>query len=149
MWTDRGNCYNMSGKKILKQEKEINRHNHIYQIDYIDPNKVKYFIRDCLSLINETSIETLDCSVSWIRQKRNDISIDEVLNIIYESDFKHFSFILRKSYEVHVSKFGEKYWEFCASGEKNSVEYFFWIDIPEKSGYNLIEKYNLIKNEER
>jgi hypothetical protein len=70
-------------------------------------------------------------------------------NYLRFSCLKHFSFILRKSYEVHVGKFGEKYWEFCASGEKNSVEYFFWIDIPEKSGYNLIEKYDLIKNEER
>lgn len=131
-------------RKLIKKDVGPIRHNHIYNIEF---EKASSFIKDCLSLDNTTLIESLDCHESIFRVIRKDLSIQDVLDIIFDSPFKCFSFILRKGFSYH--KFGENpYWEFCASGMKDSVEYFFWIEAKEESGYKLVEKYNLKKNDE-
>lgn len=131
-------------KKLIKKDVGPIRHSHIYSVEF---EKVGPFIRDCLSLDNSTLIESLDCHESIFRVKREDLSIQDALGIIFDSSFKCFSFVLRKGFSCH--KFGENpYWEFCASGMKDSVEYFFWIEVEEENGYKLVEKYNLKKNDE-
>lgn len=130
-------------RKLIKQIEVQKRHNMIYQVD---PDNAPAFICDCLSLENKTSIDELNCEKSFYRQKRDDISVNELLEIIYSCNFKFFSFILRKAY--NKNPLGDNYWEFCASGMKNPVEYFLWIEIKEESGYKLVEKYKLIKNDE-
>lgn len=130
-------------KKIIKQAEKEKRHNMIYNI----PKEIApEFIRDSMSLRCITSIESLDCKESFVRKKRDDLSIQDVLKIIYESNFSFFSFILRK---YHAERpLPSNYWEFCASGMKDSVEYFFWIEVEEESGYKLVEKYKLKKNDD-
>ncbi len=129
-------------RKLIKEVESVKRHNHIYKVNLED---VPAFIRDCLTLDNINSVETLDCHNSFLRQRRDDLSNKEVLDIIYESNHKFFSFILRKGY---FHKFGNSYFEFCASGMKDGVEYFLWIEIEEESGFKLVEKYKLKKNDE-
>jgi hypothetical protein len=125
-------------KKLIKNEVGPLRHDHIYNL----PEEIILaFVGDCLSIENTSSIEILDCSTSMLRKKRDDISIQEVLDLIFDGKFKFFSFILRKSFE------NKYYWEFCASALNNG-EHFLWIEVGEESGYLLAEKYKLIKNNE-
>ena len=131
-------------RKLIKEVESVKRHNHIYKVDF---ENVPAFIRDCLALDNITSIESLDCKESFMRQKRDDLSVKEVLEFVYASDMKFFSFILRNGSEFH--KFGHKYFEFCGSGISSYIEYFLWIEIEEESGFKLAEKYKLKKNDEQ
>lgn len=130
--------------KIIKKESGPIRHDHIYQIEF---DKVGSFIKDCLSLKHKTSIETLEAEKSYAREIRTDLSQQEVLDKIYKSNYKFFSFILRKGIPFFYTD--DYFWEFCAIGEEDSIEYFLWIEVSEESGYKLVEKYNLIKNNDR
>lgn len=130
--------------KLIKKEIGPIRHDHIYQIEF---DKVGSFIKDCWSLKHKTSIETLDAKKSYGREIRTDISQQEVLDKIYKSNHKFFSFILRKGLPFfHTDAY---FWEFCAIGEEDSIEYFLWIEVSKESGYKLVEKYDLKKNYER
>jgi len=133
-------------KRLIKKETGPIRHDHIYQIEF---DQVGSFIQDCLSLKHKVLIERLDCKKSYTREVCNDISIEEALNKIYKSDYKFFSFVLRKS-DAFFNPFGKKnYWEFCANGIENLIDYFVWIEVKKDGGYELVEKYNLIKNNDR
>jgi hypothetical protein len=133
-------------KRLIKKETGPIRHDHIYQIEF---DQVPSFIRDCWSLEHISSIETLEVKKSFAREIRTDLSQQEALNKIYKSNYKFFSFVLRKS-DAFCNPFGKKdYWEFCANGIENLIDYFVWIEVGEESGYKLVEKYNLIKNNDR
>jgi len=126
-------------RKLIKQPESKRGHDFIYRID---PDKASEFIKDCLDLGGETSIEFLDCKVSYSRQKVEGLSIKDVLDFVYTSEIKFFSFVLRKD------NFKGDFWDFCASGIKDSVEYFLFIEVKEESGCQLVEKYKLKKNDE-
>ena len=130
-------------KRLIKKEEGPIRHDHIYQIEF---DKVPSFIRDCWSLEHISSIETLEAEKSFAREIRTDLSQREVLDKIYKSENKYFSFVLINGVQFFRDNY---YWEFCATGEDSSIEYFLWIEIGEESGYKLVEKYNLIKNNDR
>jgi hypothetical protein len=122
-------------KRLIKKETGPIRHDHIYQIEF---DQVASFIQDCLSF-----------KKSYTREVCNDISIEEALNKIYKSNYKFFSFVLRKS-DAFFNPFGKKnYWEFCANGIENLIDYFVWIEVKKDDGHELVEKYNLIKNNDR
>ncbi len=132
-------------RKLIKKEIGPIRHNHIYSVPKSDVNS---FIRDCLSLSHKLSIETSNCNESFCRKKRDDISLNDALNFISNSNTEYYSLILRRFFNKNPR--GDFYWEFCASGTvlRKQEEYFIWIEVEEDSGYKLVEKYKLIKNED-
>ncbi len=129
-------------RKLIKKEIGPIRHNHIYNVP---ESKVEDFVTDCLSLsFSRISVESLNCYQSCLRRKRDDISLKDCMKLVSESKHRFYSFILRKGFGIDE---GKNYWEFCASGLVEKEEYFVWIEIQEESGYKLVEKYNLINNE--
>jgi hypothetical protein len=128
-------------RKLIKKEVGPIRHNHIYNVP---EDQAGQFIEDCLGLEHRLFIEKLNCKESFIRQK-SDLTLDEARDLIFNSSIKYFSFILRKSFSKNPK--GDFYWEFCGSNLTEHGEDFLWIEVEEEDGYKLVEKYNLINNE--
>ena len=131
-------------RKLIKEVQKEKRHNMIYQIP---KDIVADFAKDCLALQHYVKVDELDCSKSFARQK-SELSLDEAFNVINNASFRHYSFILRTGFHSQFGGWGAQYFEFCSSGEKDSVEYFVWIEVEKEDGLQLVEKYKLKKNDE-
>jgi hypothetical protein len=129
-------------RKLIKKEVGPIRHNHIYNVP---EDQAGQFIEDCLKLDHKIRIEKLNCKKSFLREK-SELTLEEARNLVLNSAVKNFSFILRRGFGIDLD-LNKKHWEFCASNMLNGEENFIWIEVEEEDGYKLVEKYNLINNE--
>lgn len=136
-------------RKLIKEAQKEKRHNMIFNI----PKSISEdFMEECISFSNNIKIEELDCIKSWMRQPSK-LTLEDATNLILKAPENYFTFVLRNGYHSQFGGADVRYWEFCLSGMKktedlNYVEIFIWIEIEEESGFKLVEKYKLIKNDE-
>jgi hypothetical protein len=107
-----------------------------YNIDNIQDKKA--FMADCISNSYLVLCDELDCSKSWARV-RSDKTSDEILDLIDDSDFVHYVFI------VDVMDFvgGDKFINTGLRVSSDSVDYFIFAHINIELLDYFVKKYDL------
>lgn len=102
-------------------------------INKLSQSEKLIFIEDSLKNSFFHSVEILDCSKSW-RRERSHLSYQQIVEK-YSQD----SYITM----LYRNNFDGSYWEVCLSTMESSVEYFLWIYVETELGNQLIDKYKI------
>lgn len=97
----------------------------------------------------ECSIDELDCSKSFLREKSKK-SFNEVLNIaisdekaLYNFIHRDMSFLPQNFLDEDGKNLNRNYWDIGLSTMRVGVNYFIFIKVEESDGFDLIKKYKL------
>lgn len=105
---------------------------------YIIPyDKAEELWRDAIKVARSVRVDQL--SPGSFARSKTDKTVDEVIDIIINSDRPHLVFIERQP----IWKGTEPYYDIGGSTMCYSPEYFLWIEVHIPEAEQLVEKYQL------
>jgi hypothetical protein len=111
-----------------------------YKTDDLTMDEKQSLFQECMELSYDWRADTLDCSVSWSRQRFN-CSFEEILGYLKENT--HVAVINRGTWG---SLFGEsrEHFEIAFRTMDSPVDYFLFIQVDSARMPPILEKYQLV-----
>ena len=113
-----------------------------YDTGKLNLEQKKELLTFALSVCDKWHTDTLDCNISWARQ-RIEMSFGEIFKKL--DDKCHFTFINRKGFKTEEGEplDGEYVIEVGFCTLRGTPEYFLWIYCNENQLPNFVSKFNL------
>ena len=106
-----------------------------YDLKSFSKSRLRKFYKDAILLSYDTHIDKLDCNTSWRRQRSNEKSIQDMLNMVSKSNHNT---CVDRSVQHELSDNGE----ICYS-TYSDPSYFLYIFLTIENLENLTDKYKL------
>ena len=117
-----------------------------YDINY--DNHLSVF-KDALKIARKVFIDELDCSKSFCR-KRSNKTLEEMLEMAKDRSLRHHFVFIHRDQSFLPQDFIEdgknpnrNYWDIGFSTRVGNPDYFLFIEVEEKDGFDIVEKHNL------
>lgn len=106
-----------------------------YDLKKLSLSQLKHFYKDAIMLSYDTHVDKLDCKESWRRQRTNEKSIQEMIEMVDKSNHNT---CVDRSVQHDILKEGE----ICYS-TFTDPSYFLYIFLTLENLKILVEKYKL------
>lgn len=123
-----------------------------YNIGSLELDQIKELLKEAYVMCDKWSVDELNCSKSWSRQKIN-MSFEEVMKKANDDTF--YIFIHRfnlmmygnSAYDGEDKDIMGRRRQYLEIGFRTmtSIDYFLWIHVPVKKKEYFLDKYNLEK----